>query len=732
MLGATGIGVGAIVGGGILALAGVAFAATGPSAVLAFALNGVIAVITALSFAELATRFPESGGTYAFAKKVLSIEAAFTVGWVVWFASIVAAALYAVGFGVFLMLAVAGIAPALVEGAPAWLGGRAGVVLIAGSSTAVLALGLLRSSGGGGAWLNIGKLAVFAVLLAAGLAQIAGAPGSIRTGLEPFFAAGGLGLVQAMGFTFIALQGFDLIAAIGGEVRDPRRTIPRAMLFSLAIALAIYLPLLLIVATVGMPEGRSVQEVAAEAPEAIVAIAAQNYLGAFGYWLVIVAGVLSMLSALQANLLAASRVALTMARDRTLPAWLEAISLRRRTPWAAVLATAAVVILVLTAVPDVASVGAASSLVFLVTFALAQRLTVMARRRADPGPGVFRVPLFPVLPLTGAAACVALAVFQGISVPSAGIIACVWLAIGGVLYGSVFSRRARSVDAFSQAMDGELVRLRGRSPLVLVPVANPDRAEALVGVANALAPPRVGRVMLLNIVREPEADSGAEADPTAPALANVQAVVREAMTASFVRHLKPEVLVTVAGNPWPEIARVAGTHRCESLVVGFSRLDDPDVGGQLEKLMGRVSSEVVVVHARPGWRLDQVKRVLVPTGGRGGHDVLRARLLGSIHRLGAREITLLRVLPPTASDREVAQAKLALTRIVHDEVPHEGRVVVTRTAEVADTIAEHAADCDLIVLGMRRTGKRRKSFGNVVLALAERVPCGIVMISHRG
>ena len=79
LVGATSVGVGAIVGGGVLALAGVAFATTGPAALAAFALNGLIAIVTALSFAELATRFPEHGGTYAFARKVLSIEAAFTV-----------------------------------------------------------------------------------------------------------------------------------------------------------------------------------------------------------------------------------------------------------------------------------------------------------------------------------------------------------------------------------------------------------------------------------------------------------------------------------------------------------------------------------------------------------------------------------------------------------------------------------------------------------------------------
>ena len=75
-------------GGGILALAGVAFATTGPAAMLAFAVNGLSAMLTALSLGEMASKFPESGGTYAFSRKVLSIEAAFAVGWIVWYASL--------------------------------------------------------------------------------------------------------------------------------------------------------------------------------------------------------------------------------------------------------------------------------------------------------------------------------------------------------------------------------------------------------------------------------------------------------------------------------------------------------------------------------------------------------------------------------------------------------------------------------------------------------------------
>ena len=92
--------------------------------------------------------------------------------------------------------------------------------------------------------------------------------------LQPFLSIGPGGLLQAMGYTFIALQGFDLIAAVAGEVRDPKRTVPRAMYLSLGIALAIYLPPLLLLATVGVPGPGGIGPVAAHNPEGLVAEAA--------------------------------------------------------------------------------------------------------------------------------------------------------------------------------------------------------------------------------------------------------------------------------------------------------------------------------------------------------------------------------------------------------------------------------------------------------------------------
>ena len=194
---------------------------------MAFALNGVIAVLTALSFAEVASKFPESGGTYTFSKKVLSIEAAFAVGWVVWFASIVAATLYALGFGEFASQVLRDGWTAADQEPPSWLTGRWAGPVLAIAGLLFYAIRLAGKAASGGKIVNVTKLIVFAVLILCGLWFLPQRSFSdIRSSLQPFFAEGGRGLFQAMGFTFIAFQGFDLIAAVGGEVRQPERNIP--------------------------------------------------------------------------------------------------------------------------------------------------------------------------------------------------------------------------------------------------------------------------------------------------------------------------------------------------------------------------------------------------------------------------------------------------------------------------------------------------------------------------
>jgi amino acid transporter len=727
LFGATAVGVGAIVGGGILALAGTAFAATGPSAVLAFALNGVIALVTVLSFAEVSSKFPESGGTYTFAKRVLSIETAFVVGWIVWFASIVAAVLYAIGFAEFAVVAAHDLWRELAGPPPAWLTTEGTAAAVAITAIVAYAAGLMWRPGGGGIPANVAKVIVFALLVACGLwAMRDRSVADLGTAMRPFFAAGAGGLVTAMGATFIALQGFDLVAAVAGEVRTPERTVPRAMLISLGIALLIYLPLLVVVATVGVPEGSSVVDVARAEPETIVAVAAQVFVGPAGYWLVIVGALLAMLSALRANLFAASRVAMSMGRDRTLPHEVGDVSPTRGTPARATALTAAIVVMVLLVVPDVGAAGSAASLIFLVTFALAHWIAILVRQRSGHRPPPFRVPLFPLVPVVGATACVSLAVYQGVAVPRAGVIALVWLGAGCVMFLALFARRARLADAGATMEDPERVALRGRSPLVLVPIANPLTAPALVRLADAVTPPGVGRILLLSVVVAPEAWRPEEDDEP---LRRTQEVLGQAIATAVDQGCPAEALTTVGTRPWDEIERIARTSRCESLLLGLSRVSAESHESPLERLVEAVDCHLLVLQDT-GSAASEAERILLPLAGGSEHHWLLARLLGSLRRVAPREVTFLRVVRPGTTPARTRQIERRMRRLARDIWPGRSALHVVTAEDAAATVVEHGRACDLMILG----GQRRESqrlLGDFALRVTRAAPCPILLISHR-
>ena len=726
---ATGVGVGAIVGGGILVLAGAAFRETGPSTILAFAVNGVIALMTALSFAEMSSMFPESGGAYTFAKKVLTVRAAFGVGWVLWFAYIVAGVLYALGFAEYAVVAIGEAIQASSGSVPAWLNRRATLSVLAVGAMAMYSVLLVRKSKGGGQLETIGKMVVFAALIALGAWAFGTSPaGTTQEGLTPFFEHGTTGLLTAMGFSFIALQGFDLIATVGGEVKNPERNIPRAMLTSLGIAMLVYLPLLFLVSTVGREPGGTISAMSEARPATVMADAAYNFGGVFGYWLVIVAALLSTLSALSANVLAASRIALQMASDRTLPRVLQQRHSTRGTPVMAIYATALAMAFILLMVPNVSAAGAAASLIFLISFALVHWTSLLARRRAHTK-APFQTPYFPAVPVIGGLACALLAAYQMVAVPSAGGIAAVWLGLGVILYYGLFAGRAQALDAFTEALDPRLGALRGRSPLVLVPVANPASAVGMVTLENALAMPVVGRVVLLTVVRRPSNFAAAEAETT-KALQDANDVVGQAMMASLTAGHTPEALMTLAYDPWKEIARVARSRECESLLIGFSSLEGQGNVELIEQLLNDVDCDVVALRAPKDWSLTSGTRIIVPVGGRGGHDELRARLLGSLGRAGCTNVRFVQVTDEAMSPHLKRQRQRELRIFADEETFGVPQVGLIESDDVVRALADEAGPNDLIILGLRHE-RHKRLFSKLALQVARRTKAATLMISRR-
>jgi APA family basic amino acid/polyamine antiporter len=389
------IGLGSMIGAGIFAALAPAAAAAASGVLPALAIAAVVAYCNATSSARLAARYPASGGTYVYGRERLGGFWGYLAGW---------------GFVVGKTASCA--AMALTVGAYAWPGqARVVAVVAVVALTAVNYVGIEKS-----AWLTWVIVLVVVAVLAAVVAVCLTGESADAARLELSGDATGWGVLRAAGLLFFAFAGYARIATLGEEVRDPARTIPRAIPLALAITMIIYAA---VAAAVLMVLGPA-RLAGATAPLA----EAVRTAGVPGLAPVVRAGAaISALGSLLALILGVSRTTLAMARDRHLPHVLARIHPRYGVPHRAELAVGAIVAL-LAATTDVRGAISFSSFAVLVYYAIANASawTLTAAEGRPPR----------AVPVLGLAGCLLLA----FSLPaSSAITGTAMLAVGAAVYG---------------------------------------------------------------------------------------------------------------------------------------------------------------------------------------------------------------------------------------------------------------------------------------------------------
>jgi amino acid transporter len=427
LLDATMVGMGAMIGAGIFVLTGLAAQISGPAAILVFALNGVVTSFTALSYAELAAAIPESGGGYAFVKEVFSESVSFLMGWMLWFAYMIAGALYAIGFGANFVefLEVFGVhVPDAVEvvGVAVPVGASALGLLVV---VVLVGLNAASTSASGGAETVVTIVKIIVLLVFAGFGAFAASVGNF----DPFFTQSAISVLPAMALTFIAFEGYDLIATVTEEVKNPKETIPKAIFYSLAATIAIYL--LVVFVAIGTRGAASLEG------EAAIAVAAEGFMPAIpvvglgGASIIAFGAVFSTVSALNAVVLASSRVAFAMGRQDQLPGGVGRIHPRFGTPLRAVLVSAVVMVLGVTFLSGGGQAGRLSSLFFLLSFVVVNGSAIKLRRERPDMTRPYEMPFYPVPPVLGIVLNLLLGVFIDPFIWAVGV---AWLALGGLVY----------------------------------------------------------------------------------------------------------------------------------------------------------------------------------------------------------------------------------------------------------------------------------------------------------
>ncbi len=355
--GVVAIGIGGMVGGGIFAVLGLAVQLAHGGTPIAFALAGVVALLTAYAYAKLSVAYPSRGGTVTFLDRAFgSGMLTGSLNVLLWLSYIVMLSLYAQAFGSY----GATFLPADLQE-----GGRH--VLITLAVLGIAGLNLLSANliGRAETWIVVLKIAILSLFV------VVGAAGIQAANVAPAAWSPALQLVAGGMIIFLAYEGFELIANAAQDVRDVARTLPRA--YYIAVGSVIVLYVLVSLVTVG---NLPVDQIVA-ARDYALAEAAKPFLGQAGFSLIAVAAMLSTASAINATLYGSARLSYSIATEGQLPKILERPLWGQ--PLEGLLITAALTMLVAN-VLDLTSVATLGSAGFLLIFAAVNAANVRRAR----------------------------------------------------------------------------------------------------------------------------------------------------------------------------------------------------------------------------------------------------------------------------------------------------------------------------------------------------------------
>jgi APA family basic amino acid/polyamine antiporter len=696
------MGVGMMIGAGAVIGMGLSVRLAGPGGTLvAFALDGLIALFTAMSYAEMSSAVPKAGSIYNFARIAFGRGTGFTAGWMSWFASAVAGTFYAVVFGEYTadFLGQLGLLDWLPLGAY-WQARLLGVAV------SLLFVWInyrgVSSTGGTASLLTLGQTATLGFIGLFGVMVFILEPERLAN-FRPFLPRGWNGVLICMGFEYIAFEGYEVIAEAGDEAIDPRRSLPKAILLSVLIVTLTYVlvsfALIAGVKGVGMP--------------------AWEWLGGFGEkgfgqalarllplgnLLAVLTVVFASTSALNATLYSATRASYALGRDRMLPAFFGRISRRRRTPHLALAATGLIIVVCLfLPITDIAS---GASIMFLFMFLLANLAVIRMRWSMEEELQYgYRMPLFPIFPLAAIILQAVLAVFIINVSWIAWVVAPSWIAIGMVVF-LLYSRK-RALPIREEILAVEPIPLlreaqaSGRQSIVM-PVLDLESTLATVPLARVLAQASEGSIELLHLVSVP--DQVPLADAGKLSLAGQEVIVEAMLYLATQPALGTSMMY--CRNPSRGILWEARQKRADTLLLGWREASDHRgyvFGSTIDPILKRAACDVIIAR-KPG--TPPYRRILVPiAGGPNTQLALELAALLSASEPGSVQALHVRRSGGRLIDADALVAGVALKAGVPVD---RFDLQITVSEHPKRAILDQAGAADVVIIGSSPPGFRRR------------------------
>ncbi|WP_051580578.1 amino acid permease [Pseudonocardia acaciae] len=418
----TSIGIGATLGTGIFVILGQAVPAAGPAVVLSFVLAGVTALLSALSYAELAGMIPVAGSAYSYAYATLGELVAWVCGWCLHLEYGISIGAIAVGWGQYLNELLALATGSRLPDALSQPPDAGGIVNLPSVVVVLLAMVFLLRGARETAWATSVMVVVKVVTL---VFFCAVAFTALRAeNLEPFAPLGIAGVSAASATLFFSYIGFDAASTAGQEARHPQRDMPRAIMLALVVVTVLYC--LVALAAVGAMPWTAFAGTDAALSQIVTTRLQQPVWGA----LIAVGAVVATASVVLTVLYGQTRILYSMSRDGLVPPVFARVHPRTGVPRANTLIVS-VFVAVLAAVVPLGKLADATSIGALFAFGLVNIAVVVLRRTRPDHPRGFRVPWSPLLPVLGVGCCVYLMFSLDVET---WVIFGLWMLLGLVVY----------------------------------------------------------------------------------------------------------------------------------------------------------------------------------------------------------------------------------------------------------------------------------------------------------
>lgn len=688
LMDATLIGVGAMIGAGIFVLTGIAAGVAGPALILTFALNGVVALLTAMSYAELGSCYHDAGGGYLWVKEGLPKWNGFLSGWMSWFAHAVACSLYALGFAAYFEHVLHEFGATL----PHW--GFFSPQKILAAAVAILFAYInfrgAAETGKIGNIVTLAKIVILAIFVGFGL-EVLLRRSDWQAAFTPFMPNGWGGVFKAMGLTFIAFEGYEVISQCSEEVKNPRRNIPRAVFLSLIIVIPIYL--LVAVTALGSVQPGDMTPwdyLAFHKETALVEVAKTFFVG--GGIMLLVGGLISTMSALNATVYSSSRVAFAMGRDRNFPTFFSKVHPKNFTPHWGILVSLVIIVLMAISLP-IEDVASAADIMFLLLFLQVNIAMIRLRKKRPDLDRGFITPLFPYLSIIGILLLLFLALYMFNYSPIAWVVTAVWVALGLVTYKGYASGREvehiRKVEA--------LERLERNEYSILLCLSKPESVKSLSSIAFAIAKKHDAEIICLHVIEVREGQ---------PLMAGLDDTVRA--TPLFE---EAKALVATAGIPVRTILKVshrisqgivetAEEENCNFIILG--REKNPNFlerffSSTIDTVIQESPCEVGILHGE--FAPEKIRHIFIPFG-EDVHTRLATEIAPAFAEHFHCKLHLGIVFEPHILLPE-REEKLNVVREFIKKNALPAKLEIVKDREVLQGVLQQSKQADLILMGGR-------------------------------